>query len=389
MNANEVVDLIPDNILDQIASDTKVDFGVKKLNGKILFKLFLYTALWASRVSLRIMEMIYGSQKFQSLLHLKPGAKVRHSGVGFRLNHIKSEYFQNIFNYLAANYPLAKTISFGQKRLHIEKLDSTFLSVSEKLIDYGMRQNKGYRQLKFAVQLQNSIPVSILLFTNQSEITDHNAFPKLLSERKQKKALNIAIFDRGCEGALQFIELKRQNISFITRVSRVHPRVLKQLPLPKDTETETLEILSDQEVEVSPKDSKETGTFRMVTGQNKKTKEVIKFLTTIDFLTAVEVTELYKSRWEIETFFKFIKQELNFSHLLSRSRNGVANVMYLTMITAILLTIYKKTNKLVGWVVTKIKFLDELESWVETEWKTPIRMELGQQHLPFPLLLTG
>lgn len=389
INANEVINLIPDEILDQIASDTKVDFKVRKLYGKLLFKLFLFTALSANRVSLRIMELIYASRKFQSLFKIKPGTKVRHSGLGFRLNQIKPEYFKNIYRYLADNYPLAQTVSFGSKRLHVQKLDSTFLTISEKLITYGMQQNKGQKELKFAVRLEDSVPVNVLLFTNQSEITDHTIFPQLLTDRRQKKALNIAVFDRGCEGASQFIQLQKNKISFITRISRVHPKVLKDLPLPKVAQTDTLTILSDQRVEAKNSDTGETGIFRLVTGKSKKTREVIKFLTNVDFLSAIEITELYKSRWEMETFFRFIKQELNFSHLLSRSKNGVTNVMHLTMTAAILLTIYKKTNKLMGWLVAKIKFLDELDTSITEEWQPAIRNEIATGQLRLPLSLTG
>jgi IS4 transposase len=100
----------------------------------------------------------------------------------------------------------------------------------------------------------------------------------------------------------------------------------------------------------------------------------MKFLTNVLFLSAVEIADLYKSRWEIETFFKFIKQEMNFSHLLSRSENGIKVIMYLTMIAAILLTLYKKMNQIVGWTVAKLMFLNELDISVREDWKREIIM---------------
>ena len=73
------------------------------------------------------------------------------------------------------------------------------------------------------------------------------------------------------------------------------------------------------------------------------------------------MAEIYKQRWEIEVFFKFIKQNLNFSHLLSRNENGVKVIMYMTLITAILLIVYKKLNDLKGNKIPKLKFAQELE----------------------------
>lgn len=60
-------------------------------------------------------------------------------------------------------------------------------------------------------------------------------------------------------------------------------------------------------------------------------------------------------------FFKFLKQELNFSHFINRSENGIEIILYCTLIAAILLLVYKKKNGLSGYKIMKQKFLQELE----------------------------
>ena len=67
-------------------------------------------------------------------------------------------------------------------------------------------------------------------------------------------------------------------------------------------------------------------------------------------------------RQEIEVFFKFIKQHLNFSHLLNRSENGIKIVMYITMIVSILLEHYKTINNIKGYKIAKKKFAQDLET---------------------------
>lgn len=64
---------------------------------------------------------------------------------------------------------------------------------------------------------------------------------------------------------------------------------------------------------------------------------------------------------ENRSFFKFIKQHLNFSHLLNRTENGIKVVMYVTMIAAILLTQYKTEKGLKGYKIVKKRFAQELE----------------------------
>ena len=257
------------------------------------------------------------------------------------------------------------------KKIEVSKIDTTIVTLSSKLLKFGLDDNQGIKTLKFGVELRAGIPVNLMLFKGQEYLSEDNALPKLILDKKQKKALNIAIFDRGVQRKQNFVDFHKAGIYFISRLSTQKVKVIKLLPL-AEKQTTTLTILSDQIIRfasnenLKPEDVETE--FRLVIGKNNHTKQKIYFLTNVDFLSAVEITELYKSRWEIETFFKFIKQQLNFSHLLSRNENGIKAVMYLTMITAILLTLYKQLNNIMGWTVAKIKFLDELYVWARDEW---------------------
>lgn len=192
----------------------------------------------------------------------------------------------------------------------------------------------------------------------------------IIKQKAVKHSLNIALFDRGVQKKQSFAEFHKAKIYFITKIGTHKYEVIEDLPIDKKS-TKTLKIISDQKIKFIGDRKKRRAdgcVFRVIIGQAKATGEIIKFITNADFLSAAEVTDLYKSRWEIETFFKFIKQEMNFKHLLSRTENGIKVVMYMTMITAILLTVYKKVNKIIGWAVVKIKFLDELETDLMLYW---------------------
>ena len=118
----------------------------------------------------------------------------------------------------------------------------------------------------------------------------------------------------------------------------------------------------DLEVILYDKYNKRTNQFlRLIIAKEKQTGEVFYFLTNNKTLEAKDIAEIYKQRWEIEVFFKFIKQNLNFSHLLSRDSNAIKVIMYMTLITAILLIVYKKINGLEGYKIPKLKFAQELE----------------------------
>ena len=81
----------------------------------------------------------------------------------------------------------------------------------------------------------------------------------------------------------------------------------------------------------------------------------------------MEISDIYHKRWDIEVFFRFIKQELNFSNLVSYNENGIKVMLFMILITAMLILIYKKTNKIEGYKMAKLKFTDELQMEVVKE----------------------
>jgi hypothetical protein len=385
VHAAGIVGLIPDDILDRIADETGADYSVEKLHGKVVFKLFLYGILTQKKISLRILEEIFNSEKFRSLFKIKP-KRIRHSAIGTRLANIDYRYFERIFKHLLADRNL-ETIQLGEKRIVTRKIDSTMVTLSAKLISFGM-VNGEKKNLKFSLDLSGGLPVRLMLFTGQSETSEDIALPQLIIKKPRNHEVNIAIFDRGIRKKKTFVEFEKRGIWFISRLGGQTYEVIYDRPVAK-TNTETLSGLKDQLIRF--KKQKTAGrviiipqTFRLVTGKSKETGEIIQFITNVEFLSAGEIADLYRSRWEIETFFRFIKQELNFSHLLSRTENGVKSVMYLTMIAAILLTLYRKANKISSWAAAKIRFVDELERDLLYVWHTEIApiFERPNQRLP-------
>src|SRR5690606_14978538 len=99
--------------------------------------------------------------------------------------------------------------------------------------------------------------------------------------------------------------------------------------------------------------------FRLVVIRNQKTNKEFWFLTNEFKLSAKEISDYYRKRWDIEVFFRFLKQELNLSHLVSMNKNGIEVMVYMTMIAAMLLLIYKKANNL-GYKTAKRRIAMDL-----------------------------
>ena len=92
-----------------------------------------------------------------------------------------------------------------------------------------------------------------------------------------------------------------------------------------------------------------------------------------------EITEFYARRWDIEVFFRFIKQEFWFSHFVSRSKNWIMNMLYITLITSILVIVYKSKNKIKSYKEAKKIFIAELNELILID----LAIELYDQILKF------
>jgi IS4 transposase len=78
-------------------------------------------------------------------------------------------------------------------------------------------------------------------------------------------------------------------------------------------------------------------------------------------LTAKEIAEAYRRRWDIEVFYRFIKQELNVSHLVALNKNGMQVMIYMTIILAMLILIYTNENN-IGYKTALRRFSMEIRN---------------------------
>jgi len=169
----------------------------------------------------------------------------------------------------------------------------------------------------------------------------------------------------------------KDSIGFIIRAreNRKHIEVACLMNLNKEIDLGELTLIKDSKVKLytgKPIENKKGNIhyreelietpFRLIVAKSKTEESKAFWFITNDFeLTAKEVAQAYRRRWNIEVFFRFIKQELNVSHLVSLNKNGIQVMLYMTLIVAMLVLIYKKANK-IGYKTAKRRFKMELRN---------------------------
>ena len=363
MTVGNLLKLIPDEIFQDLAVETKVDTQVKKLSGEVIFKLILFSMLNSNKLSLRVMETFLQSAQFKSFTSYDI-LEGKYNSIRDRICTINAEYFEKLF---AAIFCIYNKELKEEKAL--TKVDSTYVGLAAKLFMGGMRNgDNDKRFVKYSVSLKGSIPCLVKVFKEQSYISEDKALSEVIDNCNYLEG-NMVVFDRGIQSRKSFDKFSGSGKWFITR-SKLDIRVKRAtaIEVGEKPKNSTVTINSDQKGKlISGKQQETEGTYRVIKATIDGSKEPICFVTNMVNEDAYQIVSWYKQRWEIELFFKFIKQHLNINHLVSRDENGIKVMVYMTMILAILILSYKKINRLKGFKIPKLKFELELENEIIKE----------------------
>jgi hypothetical protein len=365
VTAKQLLELIPDEEFTSIIKNTEVDYQVKKLYGRNLFYLLLYGLMESSRVSLRSLEDVYKSKKFKFLFNINNKQSIKFNTISARLSNVNLEFFEKTYQIIYSRFSLLIP-NENALNYKVTRVDSTMVCEVANKIEEGMllsNQHKKKKHIKYTISLTELLPSSVEVFTQQAALSDDIAIPKVLFKNIDKKADNIFVFDRGVQCRERFSEMSKENLRFVTRLKvPARHELIEEFALPENLKIGNLNILHDQKIFLWADHKKCPEPFRLVKTINEK-NEPIWFLTNNYNLTINEVIAIYKRRWDIEVFFRFIKQELNFKHFMSTNINGIKIILYMTLILAMLILMFKKLNA-VGYKTAKRRFYYQLDDLI-------------------------
>ena len=235
-------------------------------------------------------------------------------------------------------------------------IDSTIISVPKNLSKNGYKTaSRGDKILiKFTVVFNGEIPTIACCFTDGTHNSENVALRDvILSIKDIEKSIENAekinfIFDRGLQKRSVYDEMTDKGIYFVGRI-QPNPRIMiVKVVLSNGGKKIKKEVLGYL---YGGGGKKSKHLYRVVIFSPGDTKEDIVVATNIPEtdMSAQEVAELYRKRWDIEVFFRFIKQTLDFSHLVNRTENGIMSMMYIKLICAILLIAFRKLNNIKGY----------------------------------------
>lgn len=370
LTADQLLCLLGDSLLVDLSRQVQADKWVIKLETVTVFKLILYSILDSERLSLRVMAEQFSSVPFQLLEQSIVGQKTAHSSIRDRLVNIKVLFFERLYErtrgLLAAEY--------SQNELsgayNLKRYDSTMISVFSHMLE-GMKvgnTSKKKNQIKLTTELLGDFEVRMRFFKDQDHLGEEVALREMIQSQTHDSR-SLIVFDRGLKSRQTFCELKDIKTQFVTRLNeRNRYKFIRQhAEVPSESKA-GLRFVQDSTVFLYGDGStlvKEE--FRLIEAVVDKNGKKLYFLTNILFLDAHTIAEIYRRRWDIEVFFRFVKQEMNLTHFVCNDLNAIQVMLYCTLIAAMLILVYKKQNGIKSYKIAKTKFFKELQAAVTLE----------------------
>lgn len=357
----------PEKQLRKLGKDCKADWNVSKLNALDLLWLLVYGNLDGEPLSQRMLATTYNKDiHFRSLANIETGSKIVHSALSARLSMVPVAFFQKAFGLFRQHF---KGFTGGEsfKQMGILRVDSTIVSDVTGRIQECLRHGRGTPQVKFTLSADDLGPKEVILFTDNTAFNEDNTLPVAVQNiGVDEREGVIATFDRGISSRKTYTGFTQDGISFVTRVrTNSQYEVLKVMNGSRGRKMGGLKVLSEQVVLLKTGRRKCPTPLRLIQTIELHSTKPLWFLTNRFDLTTKDVLQIYKRRWDIEVLFRFLKQELNFEHLLSLNKNGMLVSVYAMLMSSILVLGYKKTLE-VGFRDARRMMVKDIEFLVLT-----------------------
>lgn len=374
VSVNSLLGVIPESLISHLSESTTVDHYTKVLHGQKMFYLLLYGLLENDRLSQRTLEDTFNDSVFKLLFKLDEDEKVRHSSISERLSKIQPDYFRQIYDCVYEQFSACYSRAEIRK-YNLIRVDSSMVSDTSGRMAEGMDNKSGKLAVKYSTAFDGILPCGVSLFTEPTYFCEDNALPQVVLKHVKQQAdhRNIYVMDRGLQSTRNMKTFSEKSIGFVARVKENRKYVkVESIPF-IDSDLGSLKLIRQDKVylytglavnnkqgNIHYREVLIEEPFRLLVAQSKSEEKEEYWFVTNDFeLSAKEITDDYRKRWDIEVFFRFIKQELNASHLISLNKNGIEVMLYMTLIAAMLVLIYKRANN-IGYKTAKRRFAMEI-----------------------------
>jgi hypothetical protein len=323
--------------------------------------------------------------------------KLRHLGLpeapprstlAYANEHRPWQLYEDVFQQVLRQCQgLAATRSGGQRKFRFKNklisMDATVIDLCATVFDWALyRRTKGAVKLHLMLDHDGFLPCYAV-------ITEGKQHEVRVAQQWQYEPGTLLVMDRGYNDYTWFSDLTRQGVYFVTRMKDNADYIVvedRELPHRKGLVRDQVICFYKQ-----ARDGKE-GYFRRVEFYDDEQDRVLVFLTNHLTLAAATVAAVYKQRWQIELFFKALKQSLRVKTFVGTSANALRTQIWAALI-AMLLIKYLQLKATFSWSLSNLVALlrqqlfvyRDLWVWIDHPFQAPPPIESGPEQLALGL----
>ncbi len=365
---SQILKLIPRIDFERIVKETGAEYRSKGLSSWSQFVAMLFCQLGRAH-SLREIEGGLKSCEGK-LAHLGIEAPAR-SSLSYANGHRPWELFEKVF------YGLFETVAakaVGKKKFRFKNklvsLDSTVIDLCLSMYDWAkFRRTKGAVKLHLVLDHDGYLPCFGI-------ITDGKVADVKAAHQMHFAPDTIVVDDRGYNDFRLFAKWTDASVYFVTRMKdNTLFEVVEEHEVPKHRN-----ILKDQTIRLTGTGAQQKcpHLLRRIEAVREDTGAILVFLTNHHGLGASTIAAIYKDRWQIELFFKALKQNLKIKTFVGTSANAVKTQIWTALISMLLLRYLQLCSRF-GWSLANLVALlrmnlfthRDLMAWLDQPFATP------------------
>lgn len=374
------------NIFSQIVAQiNKNEFGriVRKHNGERHAKGFL---CWKQLVSMlfchlgkaqSLREICGGlATCMGKLSHLGLEASPKRSTLSYANEHRPYQIFEETFYHVLKHAPSCiqgkRTFRFKNK---LFSMDATVIDLCLSLFDWAkFRRTKGAVKLHLLLDHDGYLPVFVHITDGKTH--ESTVAKDIIANKFSFPADSIIVFDRGYNDYEQYASWCDQEVYFVTRLkSNATYDVVQENSIPKHSN-----ILKDEIIQFNGPVTSEKCEYdlRRIEVWDEKNRQVLVLLTNHLRFGSTTIAMIYKERWQIEIFFKTIKQNLKIKTFVGTTANALKIQIWTALLVMLILKILR-AQALFKWslsnLVAMLRFnlftYRDLAEWLNNPFQSP------------------
>jgi hypothetical protein len=394
---SQITSLIPWYQFDRVVNEFGGDYRYKKFKSRDHLLVMIFAQL-TYRESLRSIEYSLNSQR-EKLYHMGIRCEQIARNTIAKANEVRDyRIYEQLANILVAKakelYKDDKILDEFEFDKSVYALDSSIINICFSLSPWAKYQEKygvGAIKLHSLIDLKGNIP-------SFNVITDGQVYDGVMLDIINFEAGSIYVMDRGYLDYKRLYGIEQSKAFFISRTTsniKFKRLLSKQKPTHNFSEEQNEFIMSDQIVSFATKEAKKSypQKLRRIRYKFKNHGEdkfrFLTFLTNNFTIEALVIARLYKKRWQIELFFKWIKQHLKIKTFYSYCENGVKVQIWTAICTYLLVAIAKKELRIKHSLYTILQVLsvNVFERTQVNQLFTDFTYRTKEEHCSQPLLL--